>query len=90
MQRFGPSAGFVSAGGYHHHIGYNTWMSAGASSPPEEALGLRWFTIMIPNQDELNRILDRCLTHRVNWTEIEEGILIRDPAQNTLVLRLEP
>ena len=40
-----PGALFVAAGGYHHHLGLNTWMGEGAPPPPENAVGLRWFTI---------------------------------------------
>jgi catechol 2,3-dioxygenase len=89
VQRLGSSAGFVSTGGYHHHIGYNTWMSAGSPPPSPDALGLKWFAILIPNQDELNGILDRCRAYGVAATEMEEGIAIRDPAHNTVLLQLE-
>jgi len=41
--------GMVSAGGYHHHIGFNTWQGEGASPPPLDAIGLRWFTIHMPD-----------------------------------------
>jgi len=44
ITRYGPSAGFVSTGGYHHHIGFNTWHSAGATPPPENSVGLNWLT----------------------------------------------
>ncbi len=48
MQRFGQSAAFFSAGGYHHHIGANIWTSAGAPAPPPDALGLDYFEIVVP------------------------------------------
>ena len=47
--------GMVSAGGYHHHIGFNTWAGAGAPPPPPDALGLRYFTVELPDETELAR-----------------------------------
>jgi len=76
---------FVSAGGYHHHLGLNTWESAGAPPPPPEATGLNYFTIQIPNRAERESVLDRV---RAGGGIIEEhplGLLTRDPAQNALV-----
>ena len=49
MQRYGPSALFVSAGGYHHHIGLNTWAGVGAPPPPPGAIGLRHFVVQLPS-----------------------------------------
>ena len=48
VSRYGPSASFVSAGGYHHHIGMNTWAGVGVPSPPADGVGLRFFTIQLP------------------------------------------
>ncbi len=52
-QRYGLSAAFVSAGGYHHHIGLNTWESAGGSPPPVEATGLYHIAILYPTRAAL-------------------------------------
>ncbi|QLQ05024.1 MAG: hypothetical protein HZY76_02215 [Anaerolineae bacterium] len=50
MQRFAPSALFVAAGGYHHHLGMNTWNSLGAPPTPPDAVGLRHLTIQLPDE----------------------------------------
>src|SRR5207244_12152411 len=50
MQRYGPSALFVSAGGYHPHIGLNTWAGVGAPPPPSGAIGLRHFDVTLPGE----------------------------------------
>ena len=49
MQRYGPSALFVAAGGYHHHIGLNTWAGVGAPPPPPGAIGLKHFVVQLPD-----------------------------------------
>src|SRR5688500_7528572 len=50
---------FVSAGGYHHHIGLNTWQGEGAPPPPADAVGLRYFVVELPNQGALDEVLAR-------------------------------
>jgi catechol 2,3-dioxygenase len=86
IMMYGPSAAFVSAGGYHHHIGMNTWNSAGAPPPPPESIGLRYFVTRLPNLDELGRVLDRVRAAGVAIEETHEGLLVRDPSQNAVVL----
>jgi catechol 2,3-dioxygenase len=56
-RRFG--AAFVSAGGYHHHLGLNTWAGAGAPPPPADASGLRHFTVEVPTASDLSAVADR-------------------------------
>lgn len=80
--------GMVSAGGYHHHIGFNTWMGEGASPPPPDALGLRYFTVVLPDQNELERVLERLREARVPLTQLEEGYLVRDPSQNGILFAM--
>src|SRR6202142_3065520 len=62
MQRFGREAAFISAGGYHHHIGLNTWESRGGSPPPPGSTGLYHLAILYPTRAELadavRRVLD--------------------------------
>jgi catechol 2,3-dioxygenase len=53
-----PGALFLSAGGYHHHIGVNTWLSAGAPAPPEGALGLEHFEVTVPGRAERELVRD--------------------------------
>ncbi|GIQ66158.1 catechol-2,3-dioxygenase [Paenibacillus cisolokensis] len=57
--RYGPQALFVSAGGYHHHLGLNTWAGAGAPLPPENAPGLRFFTVVPPDAQAYGDVLRR-------------------------------
>lgn len=90
-QRYGSRAAFVSAGGYHHHIGLNTWKSAGGSPPPPESTGLYHLAILYPNRatlaDALRRLreaeipLDGASDHGVS-----EALYLRDPDGNGLEL----
>ncbi len=69
MAQLGPQAAFLSAGGYHHHIGANTWESAGASPPPPDAARLRLATIVLPDERERTAVLDR----------VRQGLPVADP-----------
>jgi catechol 2,3-dioxygenase len=60
-QRYGRQAAFLSAGGYHHHIGLNTWESAGGSPPPEGTTGLYHLAILYPTRAELADALRRLM-----------------------------
>lgn len=84
--RYGPSASFLSAGGYHHHIGVNTWAGVGAPPPAANAQGMRWLTIVLPNQNELGRVVERVRSAGIAVVEHAEGILVRDPSQNGVML----
>src|SRR4051794_7045040 len=61
MQRFGRSAAFISAGGYHHHIGLNTWESAGGPPPPRGTTGLYHLAILYPTRAQLADALRRLI-----------------------------
>lgn len=80
------SASFLSAGGYHHHLGMNIWNSAGAPPPPPDAVGLRYFTVELFNHDELNKTVDRVHNAGVPVEETETGLLVHDPSHNGVVL----
>lgn len=86
MARYGPAASFLSAGGYHHHIGVNTWGSLGAPPPPPDATGLRTFDIVLPNREALLATVDRVRAAGIPVEEQETGFLVRDPAHNGLQL----
>lgn len=61
MARMGNSAAFLSAGGYHHHIGLNTWGTAGAPQAPADAVGLRSFDILLPARNDVQTLIGRLL-----------------------------
>jgi catechol 2,3-dioxygenase len=84
--RYGPSASFVSAGGYHHHLGLNTWAGVNAPPPPPDAAGLRYFTINLPDEPALAVVVERIKGAGVTFREKDEVIFLRDPAQNGVVL----
>jgi len=87
MVRGYPGALFVSAGGYHHHIGLNTWNSRGAAPPAPGAIGLRNFEIKLPDAEELDRVLERVRDAGLEIREQAGGSLIRDPSGNGVLLR---
>jgi catechol 2,3-dioxygenase len=86
IQRYGSQALFVSAGGYHHHIGLNTWAGIGAPSPPADVAGLRTFVVRLPDESELARLTGRVREAGLAFEEKPEGVLMRDPSQNCLLL----
>jgi catechol 2,3-dioxygenase len=88
IMRYGSMASFLSAGGYHHHIGINTWAGIGAPPQPENAVGLRWFTIHLPHRDELDSILAHAESVGTPVEEHPEGIFLRDPSRNGIVLKV--
>ena len=81
-------AAFVSAGGYHHHLGLNTWQGRGAPPPPPDALGLRYYTIDLPTQAAYDEIVARVDAAGVPSEQTEAGLMLRDPSQNGVVLRV--
>lgn len=75
-----PGALFLSAGGYHHHLGLNTWRSRGASAPPRGALGLDRFQVTVPDAGSLRAIGDRLDAAGVDLTPDGGGLLVTDPS----------
>ncbi|GAB4480105.1 MAG: catechol 2,3-dioxygenase [Anaerolineae bacterium] len=86
MQRYGASASFLSAGGYHHHIGVNTWGTQGAPPPPPGAAGLRRFTIALPDEAARAQVIGQVEAAGIPVEQGEGGPLLRDPAGNALEL----
>ena len=82
--------GMVSAAGYHHHIGFNTWVGEGAPPPPPDALGLRYISFILPNKSELERVVERVRETGIAVEPREDGVLVRDPSQNSLLLTADP
>lgn len=86
QQRYGDQAAFLSAGGYHHHIGANTWESRGAGPPPAGTAALRHATIVLPDQGEREEVLRRIQDARQVAEESAAGPVVRDPSGNAWVL----
>ena len=86
MQRMGDQAAFLSAGGYHHHIGLNTWESRGGSPPPPGTTGLFHFAIRVPNRPALARAVKRVIEAgiRIGASDhgVSEAIYLEDPDGN--------
>jgi catechol 2,3-dioxygenase len=85
-----PSALFVSAGGYHHHIGMNIWQSRGAGPAPRNTAGLETFVIALPNNQALQDVRSRLEAHAIAFTEQDNEIVVSDPWQNELRLKVTP
>jgi catechol 2,3-dioxygenase len=81
-----PGALFVSAGGYHHHIGLNTWNSADASPPQPGSVGLRSYDVLLPTPAELDRVLARVREAGITVEQTPAGALARDPSGNGVLL----
>ena len=82
-------AAFVSAGGYHHHIGLNTWQGAGAPPPPAGALGLQYFSVKLPDPQALAQVHDRLAAASVPENQTGDGLLLQDPSKNGVLLMVE-
>jgi catechol 2,3-dioxygenase len=90
-QRMGRQAAFLSAGGYHHHIGLNTWESAGGSPPPPGTTGLYHVAILYPTRAALAGALRRVLTAGIELDGasdhgVSEALYLRDPDGNGVEL----
>jgi catechol 2,3-dioxygenase len=91
QQRMGDSAAFVSAGGYHHHLGFNTWESAGGTPPPRGHTGLFHVAIRYPDRKTLADALRRLVEAEVpiegaSDHGVSEAIYLRDPDGNGVEL----
>jgi catechol 2,3-dioxygenase len=86
MVVLGSQAAFLSAGGYHHHVGANTWESADASPPPEGSAALRRATIVLPSADERDELVGRIAASGQEPENTPHGPAIRDPSGNRLVV----
>ena len=90
-QRYGSQAAFISAGGYHHHIGLNTWESRGGSPPPPGSTGLYHVAILYPTRAALADALKRLLVAGIPLDGasdhgVSEALYLRDPDQNGVEL----
>jgi catechol 2,3-dioxygenase len=93
-QYYGTSAAFLSAGGYHHHIGLNVWESRGGTPPPPGHTGLYHLAILYPSRLELSRALRRLVENAVPLAGasdhgVSEAIYLNDPDGNGLELYVD-
>ena len=91
QQRIGSSAAFISAGGYHHHIGLNTWESLGAAPPPPGHTGLYHLALLYPTRAALSDALKRLMAAGIPLDGasdhgVSEALYLRDPDQNGVEL----
>jgi catechol 2,3-dioxygenase len=91
MVMYGDQAAFISTGGYHHHIGLNTWLSKGAPPSPEHAAGLFHTAILYPERSDLAAILQRLIDAKYPITGtsdhgVSEAIYLDDPDKNGVEL----
>ncbi|GAB4245454.1 MAG: catechol 2,3-dioxygenase [Thermoleophilia bacterium] len=90
---FPGQAHFVAAGDYHHHLAYNVWAGRGVVAPPPGSRGLRFFTLLLPSEEDLQQLLGRLREarrpeekRRVSGAEGQEGVLVHDPSGNGVLL----
>jgi len=83
---YGAMALFISEGGYHHHIGLNTWAGVGAPPAPHDAVGLDYFTLVLPNHEELDKVIVQLKDAGISVRYIEGGWFVKDPSNITIKL----
>lgn len=88
VNRYGEQAIFISTGGYHHHIGLNTWRSSGATPPSDKETGLKSFTLKFPSEDKRNEVIENL--HKIGYGVITKGetYLTEDPSRNVMLLTI--
>ena len=83
-----PGTGFVSAGGYHHHLGLNEWAGRGARPAPPGSAGLRRFTVELPTRSDLEDVVGRLEHGDVDLVEEDGGFAAVDPSQNRVLFKV--
>ncbi len=94
QQRYGSAAAFLGAGGYHHHIGLNTWESAGGHPPPKGSTGLYHTAFLYPSRAALGEVLARVIDAGIPLDGaadhgVSEAVYLRDPDQNGVELYVD-
>ena len=85
MTRF-PSAAFIAAGGYHHHLGLNTWRGEGVPPMPEGSVGMRHWTIVL-DPTAVAAVRERVAAGGAHVEDRPAGFLTRDPSNNAVLIR---
>jgi catechol 2,3-dioxygenase len=83
-----PTAAFVSAGGYHHHLGFNVWRGNGVPPAPEHTVGLRHWTVRLDTPAEVAEVRQRVEAAGVPIEAYEDGFVVRDPSGNALLIEV--
>lgn len=86
MASLGDSAAFLAADGYHHHIGLNTWNGVGATSPPPDTVGLRYFSFELPDEASRSELLMRLEQAGIEHVRQDDAYLVTDPSQNKILV----
>jgi catechol 2,3-dioxygenase len=88
MVRWLPGALFLSAGGYHHHVGLNEWQTRGAQPPPAGSLGLDRFELVLPGEEERAAVVARLAAAGFEPERSEDGPLVREPGGAGVLLAI--
>ncbi len=80
MARYGSSASFMAAGGYHHHLGLNTWAGVGVPPPPPDAARLLWYEILLPETAVLTQLVSRLELANIPIHQMDGGYHLTDPS----------
>ncbi|GAB3046774.1 VOC family protein [Virgibacillus ainsalahensis] len=83
-----PGALFTSTGGYHHHIALNVWNGTGAPEPATNSAGLRWYTIVFPDETVRREAVDRLKKIGAGVTQANDYYVVKDPSGNTIQMRV--
>ncbi len=86
MARYGAGASFAAAGGYHHHLGLNTWAGVGAPPPAEDTARLLWYEIVLPDTAVLDQLIQRIEAAGLTVEMGDYGRIVADPAGNNILL----
>jgi catechol 2,3-dioxygenase len=86
VNRYGSQALFLSKGGYHHHIGLNTWNGIGAPAPARNSAGLKWFSLVFPSEEERKKVIQQLQQIHASVTEENGAFFTKDPSGNCIQL----
>jgi len=89
IMRMGGSAGFASFGGYHHHLGLNTWAGVGAPPPGPDKARLLWYEILAPDETAVDHLAAHLTDENVAFTRNGRALHLQDPSANNLIIRPE-
>ncbi|WP_257984309.1 VOC family protein [Neobacillus cucumis] len=81
-----PQAVFLSTGGYHHHVAINTWQGAGAPTPPKNSVGLNWYSLVFPNENAREKVMNQLKQFGAPLKEEGNYFVTSDPAGNQIRL----